>query len=389
EKAKAVVVAAEAEPKKYSHLVEDMDRTGVDGAYRQLKIAQKPEPDRAKPPPRDGQGWCPPKGTRAEKRAARAEWEKAEIERIRARGKTVDERRARVAELENEKCRLEIKIADLESKLEEAKTARAAHIAEDNGAGSPEERWQRSLSNIANKVILLPASWTCEFGDWGKFRLSQHLLDRARDASVIAANLTKQLSAQWSAKLSTQVQIDSAPPPPIDDGLDVPEFLRRKAPQIGGDRAPVPESLQRKPKVTDACDSRGGVPLRDAVTDAFNKFAELGYACREAFDNAPEGLNQSPRNQTLDETASALEDLSAPVIPAELAEIKVNLPKPRKPGSRGDRRNAAVGILAVCTEVLSAIDESDGRYQAARDLCDELQGATAEAENCVFPGMYQ
>jgi ParB family chromosome partitioning protein len=38
EKAKAVVEAAEREPEKYGHLVEQMDRTGkVDGAYRQLR----------------------------------------------------------------------------------------------------------------------------------------------------------------------------------------------------------------------------------------------------------------------------------------------------------------------------------------------------------------
>ena len=50
EKAKTVVEAAEAEPEKYGYLVEDMDRKGVDGAYRQLKSRQQDEAGHAKPP---------------------------------------------------------------------------------------------------------------------------------------------------------------------------------------------------------------------------------------------------------------------------------------------------------------------------------------------------
>ena len=50
-KAEAIVDAAEAEPAKYSYLVEEMDQTGrVDGAYRQLKSRQQDEAGHAKPP---------------------------------------------------------------------------------------------------------------------------------------------------------------------------------------------------------------------------------------------------------------------------------------------------------------------------------------------------
>ena len=52
EKAEAIVVAAEAEPKKYGKFAADMDRTGrVDGVYRRLKVAQQAERIRAEPPP--------------------------------------------------------------------------------------------------------------------------------------------------------------------------------------------------------------------------------------------------------------------------------------------------------------------------------------------------
>ena len=52
EKAKAVVEAAKAEPKKYGKLVEEMDRTGrVDGVHRKLKIAKQVEKIDAEPKP--------------------------------------------------------------------------------------------------------------------------------------------------------------------------------------------------------------------------------------------------------------------------------------------------------------------------------------------------
>jgi N6-adenosine-specific RNA methylase IME4 len=52
EKAKAVVMAAEAEPEKYGKLAADMDRTRrVDGAYKRLKTTRQAEAIRAEPPP--------------------------------------------------------------------------------------------------------------------------------------------------------------------------------------------------------------------------------------------------------------------------------------------------------------------------------------------------
>jgi N6-adenosine-specific RNA methylase IME4/ParB-like chromosome segregation protein Spo0J len=52
EKAKAVVDAAEKEPKKYGKYAEEMDRTGkINGAYKRLKIAQEAEKIEAEPAP--------------------------------------------------------------------------------------------------------------------------------------------------------------------------------------------------------------------------------------------------------------------------------------------------------------------------------------------------
>jgi len=128
--------------------------------------------------------------------------------------------------------------------------------------------------------------------------------------------------------------------------------------------------------------------LADAVAGAFGELQELADECREVVDNAPEGLNATPRIETLDETASTLEGLDAPDIPAELAEIKITLPKQRKPRSRRDRRDNALGTLTVCIEALDAVEENDPRRKEAADLRDELESASSEAEQCEFPGMY-
>jgi hypothetical protein len=57
EKMQDVVAAGEAEPEKYGHLVENMDRSGrVNGVYRRLKNMQAAEAIRAAPPPLPGRG---------------------------------------------------------------------------------------------------------------------------------------------------------------------------------------------------------------------------------------------------------------------------------------------------------------------------------------------
>jgi hypothetical protein len=150
------------------------------------------------------------------------------------------------------------------------------------------------------------------------------------------------------------------------------------------DPGPIPDSLLRKPKATSASDSSGGVALGDAVAHAFSELKALGCECREQVERAPPGIDQSPRYETLDDTAGVLEDLSIPVVPAGLAAIRVNLPKHRKARSRGERRDAELGIIDLCAKALGAFDENDPHHEAARDLRGKLEAACAEAEGCEF-----
>jgi hypothetical protein len=127
--------------------------------------------------------------------------------------------------------------------------------------------------------------------------------------------------------------------------------------------------------------------LEHAVHDAFTDLADLGGECRDVVENAPPGLDQSQRISTLDETASELENLQEPEVPAELAELPVKY-LPGRVRSRVDRCYAATEIIQACVDALATIPEGDERHAAASNLSSELDDAITVRDNCVFPGMY-
>jgi hypothetical protein len=73
----------------------------------------------------------------------------------------------------------------------------------------PEERWQRSLGNMAGDAISLPSYWTREFGDWEKFEVPTSLVTLVKQAAKVWAKLEADLAS--------------------DDPLALPEFLKRTA----------------------------------------------------------------------------------------------------------------------------------------------------------------
>jgi hypothetical protein len=87
-----------------------------------------------------------------------------------------------------------------EASAEASAEVRKAEYAD---ADTAEERWQRSLSNLAGDAIALRAFWRKEFGDWEKFKAPSDLI-----------TLAKQAADEWAAIAS---QLD----------LSIPTFLRR------------------------------------------------------------------------------------------------------------------------------------------------------------------
>ena len=128
------------------------------------------------------------------------------------------------------------------------------------------------------------------------------------------------------------------------------------------------------------------------IDDAYSMLADLRDEVQEVVDNAPEGLQNSSRIETLSETASQLDGFvdSPPDVPENVQEIEVtyyctNFGK--KGPSRRDRRDEAVGMLNAVAEHL----RGDSQYDTDTDvqeLLEELDDACSTAEECEFPGMF-
>lgn len=136
--------------------------------------------------------------------------------------------------------------------------------------------------------------------------------------------------------------------------------------------------------------------LAEVTSLAYGELAALAEECREIVDNASEGLSQTQRIQTLDETAGTLEQhADEPEPPTDLAPIKLQYQdwanSRRGRGlSRADRCAWACQLLEI---VFSAVDEeipdadSDKKddFEAYRDAIDETK---SDCDSLEFPGMF-
>lgn len=149
--------------------------------------------------------------------------------------------------------------------------------------------------------------------------------------------------------------------------------------------------------------------VADAVSSAFTELTDLAGECREIVDNASEGLAQTQRVQTLDETASALEGLSEPAeVSEKIGAARIRYTESTKKGglSRAVRRDNAVAALQsvvdwcgerieeIETELRAANEEEEAESNLENEkgelesLRDDAQEAIDAAEACEFPGMY-
>jgi hypothetical protein len=132
--------------------------------------------------------------------------------------------------------------------------------------------------------------------------------------------------------------------------------------------------------------------LADAIDIAFSDLSDLAGECRDVVDSASisEGLQQTYRIQTLEQSADELENIEAPDIEDVIATLPVNYAFPkRKRGhlSRAARAADASTILEACVSALNSnIDEVN--RTAAQELIADLENAIKTVESCEFPGMY-
>lgn len=143
--------------------------------------------------------------------------------------------------------------------------------------------------------------------------------------------------------------------------------------------------------------------LGDAVSGGYGDLEALRDECQEVYDNSSEGLQQSQRVQTMEETAQALDGAASPPdVPADLEGLAVRYTEDRRKSrstSRATRCGDACNLLAAAVEAIGAWvaeqPEEDKRSEHQRDLVqeaeelrDSIEEMVGSAEGCEFPGMY-
>jgi hypothetical protein len=78
-------------------------------------------------------------------------------------------------------------------------TSRAV-TSEPDADDTPEQTWQRSLSNAAGEAVALRAYWTRIFGDWQKFKAPSDLVTLAKQAATAWVELAADLSKSSAVK---------------------------------------------------------------------------------------------------------------------------------------------------------------------------------------------
>lgn len=133
-------------------------------------------------------------------------------------------------------------------------------------------------------------------------------------------------------------------------------------------------------------DSHYSQTVGEAISNALSDLESLGEELRTWVENMESGgFSGTSKQDTLEETASALENVEAPEIPTALEGIPVVYLPRLEADSRSARCSEAVGLLRKVIEELEAVVEDNpdaaSLASALEDICSELDGLE-------FPGMF-
>lgn len=137
------------------------------------------------------------------------------------------------------------------------------------------------------------------------------------------------------------------------------------------------------------------------VEGAYSDLQELGSEMGEWRDNLEEKFSSTEKYERVSEAADALEGLSEPDVPSELADIPIEYSEftSTRGLPRWARRDNAVSIIRTAIDALNERKDGDKPEDVEDDawadkvsdiesLIDDLESIADEAENVEFPGMY-
>lgn len=143
------------------------------------------------------------------------------------------------------------------------------------------------------------------------------------------------------------------------------------------------------------------ITLGEAVGEAYGELQNLRDEAQEMYDNATEGLQQTQRLQTMQESADALGNNcdSEPELPEAVAKLPFTITdwtntRKGRGLSRTDRCSWAVHVLEQAYELLDKMVDDTTKLPAGVDkdavegARDDIENMKTDAEGTEWPGMY-
>jgi hypothetical protein len=155
----------------------------------------------------------------------------------------------------------------------------------------------------------------------------------------------------------------------------------------------VTKPLPTKEEFERMCRAHYTTSVDGLVSDAFAEFESLADELQSWYDNLPEPFQQGEKGDELQSAINTLQNLVAPDVPEEVANIPVVYMPEVGELSRATRCAEAAGMLNGAIEAvdhaLSDIEEEEeDRKSEWESFMDDLRSVAEEAEGVEFPGAF-
>lgn len=136
----------------------------------------------------------------------------------------------------------------------------------------------------------------------------------------------------------------------------------------------------------------------ESIVDAYSMLEELHDEVQEIVDNATDGLRETSRIQTFEETASTLDNASSPPdVPECVSDLAISysesVHRSKRAGpSRAVRCENACAIIGAaiqaCQDYLAEGECNEDDQGEVESFISELEDMQSNAESAEFPGMF-
>jgi len=160
----------------------------------------------------------------------------------------------------------------------------------------------------------------------------------------------------------------------------------------------ITQDLPSKDEYKKLLEQKYTMYVESLIDDAKSEIEMLAEEMREWFDNLTEGLQQTDKAQTIEQTADTLEGIYLSDIPEGLDGVKVVYLPAKNANSREARASEASSMLHLAAGTIQEYSaevregesnpEDTSQQDEWEEFAGELESAADEVDCCEFPGMY-